>query len=115
MEETVKMLVELIIEEYKEMKDALETERRVNASLSDQNHSLIDAADRKAEEFARLRKLIDPIVKWEKDEAICLNSFDKKVIDEICSILKIGEKYDPLKTLLKSVKKARLTSEGETN
>ena len=113
MEETVKMLVEVIIEEYKEAKDALETERRVNASLSDQNHSLIDAADRKAEEFARLRKLIDPIIKWEKEEAICLNSFDKKVVDEICSILKIGEKYDPLKVLLQSVKKGRLTNEGE--
>ena len=112
MEETVKMLVELIIEEYKEMKDALETERRVNASLSDQNHSLIDAEGRKAEEFARLRKLIDPLVKWEKDEAICLNSFDKKVIDEICSILKIGEKYDPLKVFLQSVKNGRSTSEG---
>lgn len=113
MEETVKMLVELIIKEYKETKDTLEAERRVNASLSDQNHSLIDAADRKAEEFARLRKLIDPLVKWEKDEAICLNSFDKKVIDEICSVLKIGEKYDPFQVLLRSVKKGQSTSEGE--
>lgn len=112
MEETVKMLVEVIIEEYKETKDALETERRLNASLSDQNHSLVDAANRKAEEFARLKKLIDPIVKWEKDEAICLNSFDKKVIDEICAILLIGEKYDPFKVLLRSVKKGQPTSEG---
>lgn len=112
MEETVKMLVEVIIKEYKETKDTLEAERRVNASLSDQNHSLIDAANRKAEEFARLKKLIDPIVKWEKDEAICLNSFDKKVIDEICSILQIGEKYDPLNIITRTMKKARLTNEG---
>lgn len=112
MEETVKMLVEVLIKEYKDAKEALETERRVNTSLADQNHSLIDAADRKAEEFARLKKLIDPLVKWEKDEAICLNSFDKKVIDEICSILQIGEKYDPFKVLLRSVKKGQSTSEG---
>lgn len=103
MEETVKMLVEVIIEEYKETKDALETERRVYASLADQNRSFIDESERKAKDFARLKKLIDPMVKWEKDEAICLNSFNKEVVDEICSILMIGEKYDPMKLLLKKV------------
>ena len=30
------------------------------------------------------------ISKWEKGEAICLNSFDKHVIAEICEILKIN-------------------------
>ena len=113
MEETVKMLVEVLIKEYKDAKDALEVERRVNTSLSDQNRSFIDASEKKAKDFARLKELITPAVKWEKDEAICLNSFDKKVIDEICSILQIGEKYDPVKVILRSVKKGQLTSEGD--
>ena len=104
MEETVKILVELLAKEYKETKDELESERKVNISLSDQNRSLIDAADMKAKQFARLKELISPAVKWEKDEAICLNSFDKKVIDEICSILYIGEKYMPWGRALSQVK-----------
>lgn len=112
MEEIVKMLVDVLIKEYIDARDALAVERGVNTSLVDQNRSFIDESERKAKDFARLKELITPAVKWEKDEAICLNSFDKKVIDEICSILQIGEKYDPFKVLLRSVKKGQSTSEG---
>ena len=110
MEETVKILVELFAEEYKEIKRELESERKLTISLSDQNKSLFDSTERQAQNFKRLAALITPAVKWEKDEAICLNSFDKKVIEEICDILYIGEKYKPSNIIARSLKKGTLTS-----
>lgn len=92
MDESIKLLTKLLVDEYKDAKSELGFVKAHNERLSNLNESLMESEQDSAKKFARLKKLLAPKVSWSNTgEPLGVALFDSEMAKEICEILKIEE------------------------
>lgn len=91
MDESIKLLTELLVDEYRDAKSELGYVKAHYEHLNDLNESLRESEQNSANKFARLKSLLSPKVTWANGEPLYLSLFEADVLKEICVILKIEQ------------------------
>lgn len=94
MDESIKLLTELLVDEYKDAKSELVFVKGHNEHLSNLNESLRLSEQENAKKFVRLKNLLLPKVTWANGEPLYLSLFEADVLKEVCEILKIEEREE---------------------
>ena len=94
MDESIKLLTELLVDEYKDAKSELGFVKAHNEHLSNLNESLRVSEQDSAKKFARLKNLLSPKVTWSNGSPLYLSLFETDVLKEVCEILKIDEREE---------------------
>lgn len=91
MEETVKMLVEVLVKEYDDVKKDADFYHNMSDHLTNQNELLRESEQKNAVDFVKLKQLLSPAITWFNGEPLYLSKVSADAMKEICKILKIEE------------------------